>query len=98
MSSTKPVMKQAFPPWIGADETHRLLASADDDFGHQAIQEIVLDEREELLKECQLMSPYWRGFKSSEISLLADKIDLLKLGEGEYLARTGSRHASSACI
>ena len=87
MSSTKPVMKQAFPPWIGADETHRLLASADDDFGHQAIQEIVLDEREELLKECQLMSPYWRGFKSSEISLLADKIDLLKLGEGEYLAR-----------
>lgn len=72
-----------FPPWVGSDETVRLTEQDE----HEAIQEIVLDEREELLKVCQLMSPYWRGFKSSEISLLADKIDLLKLGEGEYLAR-----------
>ncbi|UPR02783.1 hypothetical protein HOP50_10g61100 [Chloropicon primus] len=83
--SGKPM--KPFPPWVAADETMRLNGEDSDEYEHQAIQEIVLDEREELLKECQLMSPYWRGFKSSEISLLADKIDLLKLGEGEYLAR-----------
>ena len=74
---------KAFPPWVIADETSRLLETDE----HEAIQEIVVDEREELLKQCQLTSPYWRGFKSSEITLLADKVDLLKLGEGEYLAR-----------
>lgn len=77
-------MEIPFPPWISEDETTRLNTDSDE---HQAIQEIVLDEMEELLKECQLMSPYWRGFKSSEISALAEKVDLLKLGEGEYLAR-----------
>ena len=78
-------MKQPFPPWVRSDEKS-IVAENEDGFTTK-MQDLQSDEAEELLTECQLRSQYWRGFKPSEISTLAEKIAFLHLGEGEYLAR-----------
>ena len=89
MSSTKPVTSLPALDW--PDETHRLLASADDDFGHQAIEELCWTKGCSSASHAPLAGVQVLG------NLAGRQIDLLKLGEGSTSHETGE-DASSACI
>lgn len=51
--------------------------------------DVCLEDKEEMMRVAVMQSAVWRGFSSSEIRILSDRMDFITVQEGEKLMTKG---------